>query len=348
MGCGGKRPCCHPLIYLHTPLHPNAIIANSKPEPITKWTKIVDPKLAAKVRKAAADIGVDLRKSPKANTVFIVLSNRDLSHPVHSAIMRGAQACVESRGLDTVVVPVSYPLTTAAKDLRLPQILEDRNLVHAAILIGATSHQFIEALNDRGIPFAVFGNNVIGDWSRSETDFVAFDGVQGGYESTTYLIELGHHDIWHVTDCRYPWFADTAEGYRRAMAAAGLPPRIQEIRAQEPEIGYLGAKSILTQQEAATAIFAASDDVARGVYKALDERNVKIPEQMSVMGFNDTVGQSLHPPLTSSRFFLEEMGAHLVEFALGRSTAPLRAAQQFVIPMLLVKRESCAPPPGLG
>jgi len=89
-----------------------------------------------------------------------------------------------------------------------------------------------------------------------------------------------------------------------------------------------------------TAVFAGSDQIARGVYEALRQSGLSIPEDISVAGFNDTEGALLDPPLTSVREFPEELGKHLAEFALRRIQQPDREPQQIVIPTKLVIRES--------
>jgi DNA-binding LacI/PurR family transcriptional regulator len=94
-----------------------------------------------------------------------------------------------------------------------------------------------------------------------------------------------------------------------------------------------------------TAILAGSDQVAAGVYDALRELKVSVPEQVSVVGFNDTQGSLLYPPLTSVREFPEELGRHMAEFALKRLQHPDLAPQELTIPTQLVLRGSVAAPP---
>lgn len=89
--------------------------------------------------------------------------------------------------------------------------------MRGAVLVGATSAELMSALTTQGVPFAVLGNNVVGEWQPHACDTVFLDGVQGASEMTEFLIELGHVNIWYVADCTLPWFAQSAEGYRRSM-----------------------------------------------------------------------------------------------------------------------------------
>ena len=93
-----------------------------------------------------------------------------------------------------------------------------------------------------------------------------------------------------------------------------------------------------------TAIVAGSDQVAVGVYDALRELNISVPDEMSVVGINDTQGAALSPPMTSLRTFPEELGRHMAEFVLKRLQNPLIAAQELTIPTQTVLRSSVAAP----
>ncbi|PYU69549.1 MAG: hypothetical protein DMG49_13085 [Acidobacteria bacterium] len=124
------------------------------------------------------------------------------------------------------------------------------------------------------------------------------------------------------------------------MKEAGLEPRFSEIRSEDRELGYLAVKSLLASGERPSALFAGTDEVASGVYQALQESGILIPEDISVAGFNDTLGELLHPGLTTAREFPKELGSHLAEFTLQRIREPNLPPQQLTIPTELVRRES--------
>ena len=81
-------------------------------------------------------------------------------------------------------------------------------------------------------------------------------------------------------------------------------------------------KTLLASGERPTALFVGTDQAASGVYQALQESGIRIPDDVSVAGFNDTIGDVLHPGLTSVREFPRELGTHLAEFALRRIQEP--------------------------
>jgi LacI family transcriptional regulator len=137
-------------------------------------------------------------------------------------------------------------------------------------------------------------------------------------------ISNGHRDIWFIGDVELPWYARCAQGYRDSMRRAGLEPRLSEIHSDDHQLGYLAMRSILSRGEPVTAVFAGSDQIARGVYEALRQSGLSVAEDISVAGFNDSEAALMTPPLTSVREFPEELGKHLAEFVLRRIEKPDR------------------------
>jgi DNA-binding LacI/PurR family transcriptional regulator len=158
------------------------------------------------------------------------------------------------------------------------------------------------------------------------------------------LIGLGHRNVWFVGNTRMPWFARCYEGYRRAMEENGLVPRESSTDSEDDaESGYLGTKSLLARSKSVTAILAGNDPTAHGVYKALRDRGLKIPDDISVAGCDDTVGTWLYPALSTTREFPEQLGKQLVELILNRIANPGLDPQWITIPTEFIKRDSCGP-----
>jgi DNA-binding LacI/PurR family transcriptional regulator len=170
------------------------------------------------------------------------------------------------------------------------------------------------------------------------------DDIQGAFDMTRYLITLGHRNIAFVGNLRLPWFARCYGGYQRAMDEAGLPQLLNSTDSEDDvESGYLGTKSLMARHENVTAILAGDDPTAHGVYKALRDSGLRIPEDVSVCGCNDTVGSWGHPPLTTIREFPEQLGKQLARVVLNRIESPGIEPQRIVVPTELIKRDSCRP-----
>ena len=322
-----------------------AKIANVSPATVSRIAKgqvNVDPGIRARVRKAADTLGMNLeeRRNEKANIIAFMLANRDLLHTFQARILFGSQTYCVSHERELLFMSFRYSPSTPSKELHLPKIISERGIVRAMILGGTNSPNMLNALRERQIPFAVLGNNVIGDWDSSTFDSVYSDDVQGAFELTSHLIADGHRDIWFIGDVELPWYARCARGYRKSMSHAGLEPRLSEIHSDDRQLGYLAMRSIISRREPVTAVFAGSDQIAGGVYEALRQLGLDIPDDISVAGFNDSEGALFDPPLTSVREFPEELGTHLAEFVLCRIQTPDREPQTLTIPTRIVLRKS--------
>jgi DNA-binding LacI/PurR family transcriptional regulator len=306
----------------------------------------VDPAIQKTVLNAAAKLHVDLSQRNKTKALAFLLSNRAMLHAFHSRVLHGAEACCASHGWDMVFLSFNYPSNAPWSELHLPKVLQRRDIVRAVILAGTNSTNLIELLNHKGIPYVVLGNNVIGETQDLKNDVIFSDETQGGHDMTRYLLGLGHRHIGFVGNIRLPWFARCFAGYRRAMEEAGLAPVHSSIDSEDDtEIGYLGAKSLLAHGKPLTAIFAGNDQTAHGVYKALRDSGLRIPDDISVTGCDDTVGAWLYPSLTTIREFPEQLGKQMVEMILNRIAKPDQPPQRITIPTEFIKRDSCAHTP---
>jgi len=302
----------------------------------------VSAELRARVMKAASELKIELNGKGKAKIIAFILANRDLFNTFHAGIMVGAEAYCASHDCGLLFLPLRYGGNVPWQNLHLPSILERPGPVAAAIVAGKNYQNLLDLLAHRGLSVVVMGNNVVGEWDQDKYGTLYFDDVEGAYDATRYLQSLGHRDIWYVGNRQLTWFERRYEGYRRAMQVAGLAPRINEFDSGEGEdLGYLATKSILKSGESMTALFAGDDAVARGAYKAIHESGLRIPDDISVMGFNDTEAGSLHPPLTSVRVFTEQMGREMAALAFARLGRPDVPPEVITIPTQVVKRESC-------
>jgi DNA-binding LacI/PurR family transcriptional regulator len=302
----------------------------------------VDPAIRKAVLNAVAKLNVDLSQRNKTKALAFLLSNRAMLHAFHSRVLHGAEACCAANGWDMVFLSFNYSPTAHWNELHLPRVIQRRDVVRAVILAGTNSTNLIELLDHKSIAYVVLGNNVIGNLGELKNDVIFSDETQGGHDMTRYLLGLGHRHIGFVGNIRLPWFARCFAGYCRAMEDADLTPISSSIDSEDDtEVGYLGTKSLLARGNPITAIFAGNDQTAHGVYKAIRDSGLQIPDDISVAGCDDTVGAWLYPGLTTIREFPEQLGKQMVEMILNRIAKPDQAAQSVTIPTEFIKRDSC-------
>ena len=172
--------------------------------------------------------------------------------------------------------------------------------------------------------------------------------VAGGFAATTHLTDLGHRRIGFING--EPWMdasVDRLTGYRQALAAADILFDERLVRNGDwlPLTGYHHAFDLLALENPPTAIFCGNDLMAIGVMEAASELGLKVPEQLSVMGYDDQeLARYTHPPLSTLVLPNYEMGQRAVEALLdmtvhGKAQRP--AAIRIDGP--LVRRASTAP-----
>ncbi len=302
----------------------------------------VNPEIEKRVRDAAKRLGWDVSGREQRRVIAFLLSNRPITHPFHSEVMSGAEAYCGEHDYQMLFSTLRYPLHLRLSHLPIPSILERPGIVDGFIVAGVNSTSFLDLLAQTRRPFVVYGDTVMEDVVDGYAT-VRADEAGGVSDVTRYLQGLGHSAISFVANTRLPWFRRRFEAYSAAMEAAGLQPLLGEFDSDdERQVGYLAAKSILDKGDPVTAIFAGNDHIAQGVYDALRDRGVKVGEQISVAGFNDTLeAVVLHPTLTTVRVHSEQIGRQLAELVLRQVEGKLPALQSVMIPARLIKRDSC-------
>jgi LacI family transcriptional regulator len=171
----------------------------------------------------------------------------------------------------------------------------------------------------------------------------------GGMAATHHLLDLGHRKIAYLGG---PTAAACNQarmhGYRGAMEAEGAPVPDEYVRTGRfsYEHGILGGAAFLDLPEPPTAVFAGSDETALGVIEAARTRGLRVPEDLSVVGFDDTpVARLAAPPLTTVRQPLRELGAVAVRTALRLAAGEGVDSHHVELGTELVVRQSTAPPP---
>ncbi len=173
---------------------------------------------------------------------------------------------------------------------------------------------------------------------------VEINDVEGGRMATEYLIKKGHKRIAFLGDSDLPEYSIhpvslRLKGFRQAIKTANLdiPKEFVRLAPYNQEQARIIAKELLDGPNPPTAVFAATDLQALGVLKAARQLNIKIPEQLAIIGFDD-LDMAEYEDLTTIRQHLDESGRIAIEILLSHIAENSRPVQHINIPLLLVER----------
>jgi len=203
---------------------------------------------------------------------------------------------------------------------------------------------YLDALRERHIPYVLI------DQADATKGSCVVDAAnwQGAYEATRYLCQLGHTRIAFITGAlNIPSAVDRLAGYKAALVDSGIPISDELITEgdYQQQTGYQNAKRLLLGVvPPPSAIFASNDLSAFGAMDAARECGLRIPEDISILGFDDIPQASIvYPKLTTVRQPLEQMGQVAVRMLLEHMADRTRPPQQITLETQLVIRDSCGP-----
>jgi LacI family transcriptional regulator len=179
------------------------------------------------------------------------------------------------------------------------------------------------------------------------------DEVGGARAAVAELLRHGHRRIGFVTHGDdIPATHGRLRGYQEALLAAGVPvdPSLVAVGPSTPQGGYPAALALLDRPDRPSALFCFNDRMAMGAYQAAAALGLRVPEDVSVIGFDnqESVADALRPGLTTMALPHYEMGVWAVEVVLARVHDAAAPVEHAVLPCPLVVRESVAPPPPTG
>ncbi len=308
---------------------------------------------ALKQRVEAAILELDFRPNVRAQSfsrdsspvLSFVVGNRDLLHPFHSRILRGVSEECERQGYFVIYSMFRYDPGTPAAQLQLPSVLRTHGIAECIILAGTNYPNLVECLEQYDIKYVLLANNYVSQRPREPFDQVCFDEIRAAYGATQYLIDLGHRDIWYIGDTAQPWDRNRYKGFAAAVQEAGLPLNAQTVGLADGHFanGLRNTDIILDQKRPMTAIFAATDEVAFGAVEALRQRSLNVPDDISVVGFDDQPHPFYSLELTTVRVEAEEIGRQLARMAIARVQSPSQVLREVIVPTKLMKRGTCRP-----
>lgn len=288
--------------------------------------------------------------SAATRTVGIIIN--DMVDPFFSYVARGVEMEAASASR-LCIVATAHGDPKRELDL-IDQLREQR--ADAVIVVGGAYEDAAarRKMAERARALAAVGSVLVlcGRPSLGEsvpTKMVGYDNEGGAFALTEYLLSQGHRRILYLGGP--PGLSTTMlrlDGYRRALRSRGIQPDESLIRegAFGRSFGLSEMREVLASELDYTAVFAANDLVAAGALQALTDAGLRVPEDVSLVGYDD-IPQSfeLSPRLTTVHVPLEEMGRQAVRLALSDDDAFGRhAADETVVGTHVVVRESVAAP----
>ena len=276
--------------------------------------------------------------SAKTKMIGILASDTDFTGP--ASMVHEMERAARSQGYFVVNVGIDPTDITSVKE----GIEHLQRLGIEGLAIVTPHEQAVEYVraNVAGIPVVTLDSMY-----RLDELAVSVDNFAGGASATQHLIDLGHTSILHISGPKN-WFesATRAAGYTSTMLNANLTPMIVDGD-WEIETGYRIAGEIDFIAKGITAVFVANDRMALGLIHSLREQGISIPEQLSVIGFDDLEeSQYSWPPLTTMRQDFRALGDTAMQLLLRELSGKATKKVDRLVPELVL-RKSTAPPRSL-
>ena len=307
--------------------------------------KVAEP-TRARVQAAATDLGyvpnamARSLRTQRSYTLGLV-SDQIATTPYAGRVILGAQEAAAARGWLLLLLSSGGDPELERREI---QTLLQRQV--DGLLYAAMYHQLVTPPPTLSQVPSVLLDARSNDPSLSS---VVPDEAGGARTAVSELVRVGHRRIGFVTNIDdIPATRGRLQGYREALrdARIGYDPTLVAAGPSTAPGGYPVALALLDRRDRPTALFCFNDRMAMGAYQAAAALGLRIPEDVSVIGFDnqESLAEGLRPGLTTMALPHYEMGVWAVEAVLERISAPDAPAEHGVLPCPLVQRESVAPP----
>ena len=309
---------------------------------ILNGTAVVSPEKKQAVDEAIALLGFVpnpvARGLAGGRTLSVGVVTQSIDSPFYGVALRGIEVELDRAGYSPLFVSGHW---NATEEARCIDMLRSRRVDGIIVLTGRLSDAALKQ-TARSLPVVVTGRKL----KAPNLFSLDFDNFEGARLATEHLTALGHRRIAFVAgNAEHPDAIERLRGYRAGLEAAGIAFDAQLVSPGlfHEESGMLATEHLLDTRQRFTALFAANDQMALGACLALQRRSLRVPQDVSVMGFDDlSISRFSVPPLSTIHHPAYELGqgAAAVMLCLLRGEKPaLRLPEPRV-----VSRESTAPP----
>ncbi|MBK8160267.1 MAG: LacI family DNA-binding transcriptional regulator [Rhodospirillaceae bacterium] len=304
--------------------------------------RFVSPALKARVERAIATLGYQpdgiARSLRTGSTDLIGLVIPDITNPFFTEFVHGVELMAKAYGYATILADSNYDIAAEAKMMSLMR----QQRVDGLILCPAGSRSDYRFDGwSRDIPVVIVDNA----WDDTPFDTITLDNVVAGLETTRHILQQGHRDIAIIAGPKGNHTSDERlQGFERAMGSAKLrlqPDFIRHADFREAG-GYREAQALIDLKRRPSAIFVANNNMLIGVMRALHDRGLKAPDDMSVASIDDFPwAGAFRPGLTTARQPVGEMAQHALRLIRKRAfEEEVSPREQVMLPAQLIVRDS--------
>jgi LacI family transcriptional regulator len=280
-------------------------------------------------------------RATRSRLVGIIVT--DITNPFNNIVMAGMESVFFDHGFSVLM---SNTNSDPQKEIDYLRIMEHEAV--AGLVISPTSENVVRIgeLAAAGLPVVVLDRRLNSD----HVDVVLANNVAGACSAVEHLIRLGHRHIGHIGGPMHLTSGrERYRGYCEAMRAAGLPIVSEHIRFGDHLFagGYTNTLELLAADPRPTALFIANNMMTLGALTAMHDRDVHVPKDVAVVGFDDVPwAVSLNPPLTAIAQPTREIGQQAAQLLLQRIDDPGLRARTVMLDTELIIRASCGSPQG--
>ncbi|GCE23414.1 LacI family DNA-binding transcriptional regulator [Dictyobacter kobayashii] len=275
-------------------------------------------------------------RSQQSNTIGLIVS--DIRNPFFTSISRAVEDLAYAQGFTVLLCNTDED---ANKEAIYLQLMRDTNV--AGVIFSPTL-QTAAKLSQQSLDFPiVIVDRTIADF---EADTVLLDNVEAAWRLTTHLIQNGFEKIGAIFGETSSTGLQRQQGYEQALQEHGLPVLPEYIRHTQPrvEAGYMAATALLNLPNPPDALLTSNSLTMEGALQAIRSANLSIPEDIALVGFDETPWTILvQPSITIIAQPTYEIGKTAAELLLQRIAEPARPARQIILRGQLNVRESSVP-----
>lgn len=275
-------------------------------------------------------------RSRKTRVVGLIVP--DNSNQLFAALSKFIEQVSSSSNYNVMLCNSSYDFEM---ELSCIGVIRSKKVDGLIIIPTMTSPDLINQLIDNKLPVVILHHIING----CRADSVIVNNIKGTYEATRHLIGLGHKHIGYIDrPVDLPHSIERLKGYRKALEEKGIKKDDYIIRCSGFNYinGSEAMERLLKQKPRMTAVLAFNDTIAIGAMRALNDKGFKVPDDISVIGFDDIeLSSFITPRLTTVHFPKHKMAEAVVDLLLKRIENPvIEKPVKKVLPLNLVIRES--------